>query len=100
MGGMGWGICALHRPHGSQGCTAHVRAKAVAERLARARFADSSCALAVPPASAWVGGEIIEWAFAFDAPSVRLASTAALLGLWPLQGIAARVCFYHLYQPI
>ena len=42
----GWTTVALHRPHGSQGCTPHLRARAVSERLARARLADSWCALA------------------------------------------------------
>ena len=48
LGWVEWGgtTVALHRPHGSQGCTRHLRARAVSERLARARFADSLCALA------------------------------------------------------
>ena len=57
MGWVEWGgtTVALHRPHGSQGCTPHLRARAVSKRLARAQLADSLCAFAFAQ-SARVGG--------------------------------------------
>ena len=90
MGWVEWGgtTVALHRPHGSQGCTPHLRARAVSERLARARFADSLCALAF--ARKREGGRLEKQAGqgAADKPRVCSAFMAVMLWLGPLWGVA------------
>ena len=90
MGWVEWGgtTVALHRPHGSQGCTPHLRARAVSERLARARLADSWCALAF--ARKREGGRLEKQAGqgAADKPRVCSAFMAVMLWLAQLWDVA------------